>query len=185
MARAGSLLGGISLFARVAPAPVSSSNPRVLAAAREMEINSMRRTALIGIGFVVVCLCGCTSTGPRTISANDPQTVTGIDRFELLGNAVKLHSGRTLVGPSGEPCQVLTVGLHDAFDARGFNCEEKWTLTHLRSDQAKFDVRGRYYSCTDPLAIWLGIPSRLSHWTVTVQGSAESAGQRASQRSWF
>jgi hypothetical protein len=72
----------------------------------------------------------------------------------------------------------LAVRPGECFVSGGLNCTERWTLETVAQDEATFDVRGKYYSCTDPFAWWFGIPSRTSHWTVRVcRPGASDAGE--------
>ncbi|GMU22300.1 MAG: hypothetical protein AMXMBFR13_23860 [Phycisphaerae bacterium] len=144
------------------------------------------RHPAVSICVLVPCAlaCGCASTGQRIVTADDPNTVTGISRFEILEDCIRVTSIHTLLDQAGRSGQELSVKLQQSFRAKGEGCEETWTLTGLRDACAIFDVRGQYFSCTDPFAIYLAIPSRTSHWTVLV--CSPGAQERPSTRpAWF
>ncbi|MBN1347768.1 MAG: hypothetical protein JXQ73_34095 [Phycisphaerae bacterium] len=125
---------------------------------------------------------GCITTGAYPVEAESPQTTTDIARFELSQDEVVVRGW--LRDPQGQRCDRLVVRPNQSFDAVGTNCHEKWTLKELRKDLATFDVRGRYYGCTDLFAIVFGIPSRTSHWTVSVRRS-DPTTSTSSPPDWF
>ncbi len=149
---------------------------------RKGGTTAARALALSLCSTASVLSAGCVSTGAHTIRAENPQTTTHIDRFELLQDEVVVHG--MLRDSRDRRCEKLTVRPHQSFNARGTNCTEKWTLKELRKDGATFDVRGRYYSCTDLFGIIFGTPSRTSHWTVTVRPPDASADASPSPN-WF
>jgi hypothetical protein len=111
---------------------------------------------------------GCISTGQRTIEAERPWAMTRIDHFELSEGQAVVVGGR-LYDANKYKRERITVTPRQWFEANGTNCTEKWTLIEAGKDSATFDVRGRYYSCTDIFAIFMGIPSTVSHWSVVVK----------------
>ncbi len=132
----------------------------------------------------ILCLAclGCISTGSHTILASDPQTTTDIERFELARNKVTVYGRFRL--PEDQRCEEVTVRLNKSFEAEGRNCRERWMLKDVQEEQATFDVRGRYYGCTDLIAILFATPSRVSHWTVSVKRS-EQSGIEIPSPDWF
>ena len=114
---------------------------------------------------VATLLSGCISTGTREITTDQHWSMTRITGFELQEDGVCL---KYLNFSEPEPRSMPKLRVGETYETQGVNTVEQWTLNELTKGQAKFDVRGRYYSCVNPLAR-LGIPSELSHWTVVVR----------------
>jgi hypothetical protein len=150
---------------------------------RNSWLCSMRQTTLLLCSSLTAAsACGCVRTGERLLGAGDPWTYTGV-RVEV-GRDEGVARGRLLAAgqPRGQECDELRIRPRQSFGASGFNCNEEWMLTSLRNGRARFDVRGRYYACYDPLAIWFGIPSCFAHWTVVVRASDRQGSQTATSR---
>jgi hypothetical protein len=131
-------------------------------------------------GALSALLMGCISSGKRTIQAERPKRMmTCRERFEISEDKVVVHGRLRSAGK--EWVRELTVTPGQLFEANGTNTFETWTLKELRKDGATFDVRGRYYTCYDPFAILLGIPSALSHWTILVRPGEANAGSTTTQ----
>jgi hypothetical protein len=131
-----------------------------------------RDTGILALLSSIVMASGCASTGTREIAAEKPGTNVWISSFQLADGRVIVHAAGTrptLRDSGGHEATAVTVQVGESFTAAGFNCSERWKLNTVAPDSATFDVRGRYYGCTDPFAVFLSIPSRTSHWTVIVR----------------
>lgn len=141
------------------------------------------KTLLLLSSLVCVMVCGCVRTGHRAMWADEPETATCIGRFDLGEDKIVAYSSSNkLFDRAGQRHEQLSVCPGESFEARGFGSTEVWKLKELKTDQATFDVRGRYYGCTDPFAIWFGIPSARLHLTVFVRSRDECHARATASR---
>jgi hypothetical protein len=110
-------------------------------------------------------------------SAGTPIGRTGIGCVQVTPRHVEVTARKPGPGivQEGANLDTLILTAGSECETGGFNRTDRWRLRQIADGHAVFDVRSRFYSCTDPLAQEFGIPSRRTRGMVIICSGAGGA----------